>query len=363
MMNIKNLPKVTFGIIVLNGEPFIRYNLRALYPFSHQIIVVEGASPAAADSADSKGHSIDNTLNVLQQFKTLEDPQDKLIIIRAEDEGYPDGFWLGEKHEQSRAYARRATGDYLWQVDIDEFYKPKDMHIVLEMLRDDESITTVSFKQITFWGGFDYITDGWYLRRGWCANGIHRVFKWGPGYQYVTHRPVTVHNADGEDLRGLHWINGKVLAHKGIYMYHYSLLFPRQVLEKCGYYKKAAWVKRSKALQWAEQNYLKLGNPYRVHNVYDYPSWLERFIGENPPQIENLRADLSNGHPEIELRSVEDVEQLINSPTYRLGRACLRLLEPLSRWWTPELFSRQRFERLIRDPLGVVRKLLQSVAS
>ena len=35
-------PRVTFGIIVLNGEPFTRYCLRSLYPFAHQIIVVEG---------------------------------------------------------------------------------------------------------------------------------------------------------------------------------------------------------------------------------------------------------------------------------------------------------------------------------
>ena len=35
--------QVTFGTIVLNGEPFTRHNLRALYPFAHQIIVVEGA--------------------------------------------------------------------------------------------------------------------------------------------------------------------------------------------------------------------------------------------------------------------------------------------------------------------------------
>ena len=37
-------PRVTFGIIVLNGEPFTRYCLRSLYPFAHQIIVVEGGT-------------------------------------------------------------------------------------------------------------------------------------------------------------------------------------------------------------------------------------------------------------------------------------------------------------------------------
>ena len=40
-------PRISFGIIVLNGEPFTRYNLRALYPFAHQIIVAEGGGPLA----------------------------------------------------------------------------------------------------------------------------------------------------------------------------------------------------------------------------------------------------------------------------------------------------------------------------
>ena len=52
------IPKITFGIIVLNGEPFTRYNLRALYPFAHEIIVAEGASPKAAHAATPDGHSI-----------------------------------------------------------------------------------------------------------------------------------------------------------------------------------------------------------------------------------------------------------------------------------------------------------------
>ena len=52
----------------------------------------------------------------------MREPEDELVIVTAEDDGHPNGFWPGEKDEQSRAYAKRATGDYLWQVDIDEFY-------------------------------------------------------------------------------------------------------------------------------------------------------------------------------------------------------------------------------------------------
>ena len=347
-------------MIVLNGEPFVRYNLRALYPFAHEIIVAEGAAPSAANIASSEGHSTDATLETLRDFKLNEDPDEKLIIVIAEDEGYPDGFWPGEKHEQSQACARRATGDYLWQVDVDEFYRPEDMGTVLGMLRDDESITAVSFKQITFWGGFDYTADGWYLRNG--AEIYHRLFKWGHDYSYVTHRPPTVHNAQGQDLRHLHWVDGRAFARRGIYIYHYSLLFPRQVIEKCKYYKQAAWATSSKALRWAEENFLNLGNPFRVHNVYDYPSWLDRYVGNHPPQIESLRADLQAARLDIAMRPIGDIEQLLQSPTYRLGRAGLKLLQPLNRWWDePWRRWRHRMRLFAQDPSGSIRKWRQRV--
>jgi hypothetical protein len=356
-----DLPKVTFGMIVLNGEPFIRYNLRSLYPFAHQIIVVEGAAPGAAHIATPDGHSKDGTLDVLRDFQTHEDPEHKLSILTAEDEGHPDGFWASEKEGQSQAYAKHATGDFLWQVDVDEFYMPEDIRTILEMLRCDESITALSFKQITFWGGFDYITDGWYLRRGWCADGIHRIFKWGAGYRYISHRPVTVYNAQDEDLHRLHWVNGNVLARKGIYMYHYSLIFPKQVFEKCEYYKQADWARRTKALRWAEENFQKLGNPYHVHNVYDYPSWLERYIGNHPPQIEILHADVRAARIDFAVRPIDDIEKLLQSHTYMLGRAGLRFLEPFSRWWMPGFLSRQRLKRFMIDPSGSIKKLLLKV--
>src|SRR5690606_14789777 len=114
--------------------------LRALYPFAHEIIVAEGAAPGARNIATGDGHSRDGTLDILRRFKAEEDPEDKLTIVTAEDEGHPNGFWPGEKDEQSQAYAKRATGDYLWQVDMDEFYRAEEMARVLAMLGDDPTI-------------------------------------------------------------------------------------------------------------------------------------------------------------------------------------------------------------------------------
>jgi len=346
---LENIPqKITFGIIVLNGEPFTRYCLRALYPFAYEIIVAEGASPKAAAITTKDGHSMDRTLEILRDFKEKEDPENKISIVTAEDEGYPNGFWPGEKDEQSQAYAKRATGDYLWQVDIDEFYKPEDMREIIQMLNDDPKITAVSFKQITFWGGFDYISDSWYLRRG--AEIYHRLFKWGKNYRYATHRPPTVCNENGQNLRDLRWIDGYYLERKGIYLYHYSLTFPKQVQEKCEYYRNQGWGHSQKAIEWAEKNYFKLENPYRVHNVYMYYSWLKRFKGQHPPMIEQMKRDISIKTLVVEMRQNNDVEKIIDSVIYNLGITLLTKMDYLERLWKLGLrYAKLTKRRIIKN--------------
>lgn len=328
---MKSLPKITFGMIVLNGEPFTRYNLRALYPYAHQIIVIEGACLAARQNATTEGHSLDGTLEILRAFKLTEDPDDKLVIVTAEDEGYGNGFWPGEKDEQSRAYAKRATGEWLWQVDSDEFYMPHDIEVVCRDYLSRPDVSGVSFKQIQFWGGLDYFVDGWYLRhRG--AEEVPRLFRWGPGFSYVTHRPATVTNANGQDLRLLGWVNSKESAKKSIYMYHYSLVFPMQVRSKSKYYSNVDWGSLEKMVSWYEENYNTLKNPYRVHNVYQYVSWLERFKGMHPPQVMSLWEDAKVDkfdHP-IEIRSITDIEKLLASRKYFFGRSLLRILGPIA---------------------------------
>jgi len=79
--------RVTFGIIVLNGQPFLEYNLHALYPFAHQIIVVEGATEAAASLATADGHSTDGTLEVLRRFKAEHDPDGKVVLVTGGSSG------------------------------------------------------------------------------------------------------------------------------------------------------------------------------------------------------------------------------------------------------------------------------------
>ncbi len=349
-------PRVTFGIIVLNGMPFLPYNLRALYPFAHQIIAVEGAAPGARGNATPDGHSRDGTLAELARFAREEDPERKLTIVTAEDEGHPDGFWPGEKDEQSRAYASRATGDFLWQADIDEFYRPRDMDRILDVLAERPDVDAVTFRTLTFWGAPDCITDGWFLRAG--AADYHRLFRWGPGYTYAGHRPPTVLDPGGRDTRATGWMDAGETSRLGVVMYHYSLLFPFQAVEKVEYYSNwgvdAAWYPGDAARRWLNDSYLSLRRPYRVHNVWRYPSWLERFRGGHPPEAERLFAAVAAGRVDVERRPMDDAYRLLASPCYGTGRLALEVAGPsaavLRRLrWTVGPAGRRLARRLTRS--------------
>ena len=316
--------KISFGMIILNGEPFTRYNLCALYPFAHQIIVVEGACPSAAAVATSDGHSTDGTMDILQDFKRNKDPDKKLIIVTAQNDGYQDGFWPG-KNEMSQAYARRATGNYLWQIDSDEFYHEEQIErliSILERRRPD----AVSFPMITFWGGLDYITDSFYLIRD-NAREFHRLFAWGPGYNYKTHFPPTVVDEQGVDVRRKSWLRACDIEKLNIFLYHYSLLFPLQVYNKVSYYK----LRNESAIDsWEESVYRRLENPYRAHNVYYHVGWLERFNGDHPAVIHSMMRDIKDKIINVELRDCRDVERLLTKKRYifavHILRACARVM-------------------------------------
>lgn len=306
-------------MIVLNGEPFVRYNLRSLYPYAHQIIVVEGACPPATAVATTDGHSTDGTLESLYAFQRNEDPEGKVVIVTAQDEGHQNGFWPG-KDEMSKAYAKRATGNYLWQVDSDEFYHGDQLAKLITIL-EKERPDSVSFPMLTFWGSLDYVVDSFYLIRD-NAREYHRLFSWGPGFSYETHRPPTVLDERGVDLRCKKWICARQVEKKGIFLYHYSLLFPLQVFNKVSYYKARA----NNAMDtWEDVVYRRLEKPFRAHNVYWHIGWLERFRGPHPAAVTAMMSDIEAAKIDVQTRDCADVERLLSDFRYIIACRVLSL--------------------------------------
>jgi hypothetical protein len=321
-----NKLKISFGIIVLNGEPFTKYCLRSIYPYAHEIIIVEGATVNAKLISTPEGHSIDNTLRSIKEFISNEDIEKKVKLVIHND------FWK-EKNEMSEAYASIATGDYLWQIDIDEFYLKEDMDKIASVLKKDPSITAVSFKMKSFWGGVDYTEEGPIF------GDINRLFKFEPGYKYVNHRPPTVINGNGVNLRKINWLDGTIMASRyGIYMYHYSLVFPSQVSTKTKYYVNT--FKRD-FQKWTTDNFFKLGDPFHVNDNFWRISWLSRYTGKHPEQIYKMISDIKAKIVNIEERNNSDVEKLLKSSFYLTSTRFLRIYFKL-------VF---RFKRLVKKLL------------
>ena len=339
------MTRITFGIIALNAQPFLEYNLRSLYPFAHQLIVVEGATRAAASIADRDGHSIDDTLSALRDFQKNQDPERKLIIVSAREEGFADGFWP-EKGVMSQAYAKRATGDWLWQVDSDEFYRDEDLPAVVQMLDRYPSVTAISFPYLEFFGGFSStITGVWHRNE---HPRFHRLFRWGRNYSYKSHRPPTVVDENGIDLRQKKWISSPRNSGQLIYLYHYSYVFPRQAKQKVTYYSNVDWTNAFRQnANWMRDEYLNLMHPmFLSERGWPALQWLERFSGKHPSAIDQIRMNIDSGQIKEPVRPTQDIERLLNSPVYSLEKSLARLF--LFVYWPLRVIWKQIRSRIVK---------------
>lgn len=285
-------PRITFGMIVLNGEPFTRYNLRTIYPFAYQIIVVEGASPLAEHMATPDGHSVDCTLEALQRFSEEEDPDNKVTIVTAEDEGYANGFWPGGKDEQSRAYARRAKGDWLWQIDIDEFYLRGDLEEIRDLLQEAEPAMVFFYLRNFMYDTSLQVcgTDPEFSE----SQPIARVFRWRKGYRYSTHRPPTVVDEDGRSLRTLceQVVSADETRRRNWYIWHYPYLYRQQFLSKARYYDRHRF--RPSMVEWARAaRDMEQG---RFSVAWRGLSWLQPTTDLAPEQVTAMHREFSEYH-------------------------------------------------------------------
>ena len=151
------------------------------------------------------------------------------------------------------------------------------------------------------------------------------------GISTRSHRPPTVINEKGEDTRMIKWMGKNETAKLGIFLYHYSFVFPKQVFTKADYYSNSNWLSLN-ANTWFSMNFMKITKPYRVYIIPDYPSWLERFSGTHPKNVEQLIRDIYDRKTIIAERKTEDIEKLLSSSNYQLGSLFLKNYEPVDRW-------------------------------
>lgn len=267
--------KITFGMIVFNSEKtlpkgMLEACIKNVYDIAHEIIIVEGATKAVTHYFDGDtspftedGKSKDNTINII---KNIPDPLNKIKLIESR------GFWNG-KTEMCNAWAEIATGDYVWQLDSDEFYHIENINKLISYLEVNKP-DAVYFNAYHFFGGFHYCIDERSFPN-WGSGPWYRLFRNVPDKsKWLSHEPPVY------QCEGLVCNNGNILRQEestklGIKMYHYSYVTESQINFKTLFYKNSIYPEA-----W---NKFKVDKEYKPLGSKAY-----KFEGEHPEIIKKL---------------------------------------------------------------------------
>lgn len=214
--------KISFGMIVFNGNQVLKECLESIYPYAHEILIAEGPVKYWQD----KGHttSTDGTNEILHNFP---DPENKIKINHGQ---------YNEKEHQCNEYIKMIDikSDYIWHIDCDEIYKPEDIEKIIELLKK-EKYTKVGFKTYSFFGGFDRYIGGFVENFEFI-----RIFKYEYGAYWNNHRPPDLYYPTTKRRKSQFkhkYLMGEELDKIGIRIYHYSWISQNQVYNKMEYYK------------------------------------------------------------------------------------------------------------------------------
>lgn len=285
--------KLTFGIIVLNGDFFLKQVLESIYPFAHAICIAEG--PVTYWRNKGVMQSTDDTLTILRDFP---DPQNKLIV---ESRGYV------EKDDQCRAWFANVPSDtdYVFCVDSDEVHKPEYIEKLITFL-EKEQPSSVGFKSDSFYGGFDRIIGGFER-----DHSFKRVLKYIPGCYYRTHRQPTLATKKGGDIVGRDITGNQLYQDIGIIMPHYSYVSPKGVFEKLQYYEESVISKGNCIPNYFNDVWLQWVNrPDLRQEIEDKWKGVQEFRPEK--RGEAFTIPFTGKHPYVIRRDIHELKTKFN---------------------------------------------------
>lgn len=267
--------KITFGMIVFNAERtlpegMLKACIENVYDVAHEIIIVEGATKAVTHYFDGDtssftedGKSTDSTLEIL---RSIPDPKNKIKIIESR------GFWNG-KTEMCNEWAKIATGDYVWQLDSDEFYHIHEIEKLIEYLRVNKP-DAVYFNAFHFFGGFEYCIDERSFP-DWGSGPWFRLFRNEPGQSRWLSHEHPIYQCGNIVCNNANVMSQSETTNLGIKMYHYSYVTESQIDFKKKFYRNDVY-----PTAWEE---FKKEKSYRPLGAQAY-----KFEGQHPDIIKKL---------------------------------------------------------------------------
>jgi len=292
--------KISYVMNVLNGEPFIKYQLDSIYSHAYEIIIVEGAYRKFAHSATVEGRSTDNTVEIISSYP---DPENKIVLVQ--NPGFYD-----DRLDMCNEFLQRVTGDVIWQVDADEFYLDSTHTYVYDLFSTDPELDRVCFNFYDFFGSLDYFIKG-YEHIG--LDNIRRVHRYKKGEKWLDQRPPTLSSNNQEKVIRKE-ITGSQMQIKGHMMFHPTLLFDSQVMDKYQYYSSIS-SSINKPNKWIVNVWQKYNNKFNVSGIKNYITYLEHFSGETYPKpLSDMYSKVKQGeYAGFNARDMADVDSFMSS--------------------------------------------------
>jgi hypothetical protein len=301
---------------VLNGEPFIRYQLDSIYKHAHEIIVVEGAYEKFSHAA-SGFRSRDNTLKLIKQYP---DTARKIRLIT-------QNYFYKDRLEMCNEFMSNLTGDILWQVDVDEFYHDKTHQYVRELFLEDHTLDQISFRFFDYYKNTKWVIEG-YESVFLDVIRVNRIIK---GMKWKSQRPPTLALGDIE-ISPRNRISGDQMAQKEHYMHNATMLFDQQVYDKFCYYN-SMWP--SSIFSGSEDWYIKSWKEFQIHlsvaGFKDRLTYLKENYFEVPKELLAMEMNIrANKHPGIYLSDDRNIERVVSDVSYNKVIALAEQINSLS---------------------------------
>lgn len=234
---------IEFFSIVLNGMPFVRcqYETFKALKIPWRWHIVEGVAELKKDTAWSvklggylpdgfhRGcKSVDGTTEYLDSISSED--QDRVLIYRK-----PTGIAWDGKVEMCRIFMPNIrNGSLLWQVDVDEIWKPWQIEKILKMFQEEPARTAAWFNCNYFVGPGVAVMKGEPYTKNWL-----RVWRFEEGMNWVSHEPPKLGRRDilgCANMGRLYPFSMEETERRGLVFDHYAYVFPQQVKFKESYY-------------------------------------------------------------------------------------------------------------------------------
>lgn len=193
-----------------NEQEFARIVLSSIYDEVDRIIVIEGAV-ANRPNATPDGHSTDDTLQIIKDFKANHDPKKKVVLISINKP------WKNLEEMKQTFLDLSIPGDWMIINDADELYRPEDIRRLRRAIELEPHAQEFVPNFLHFYGDFNHIA-----KPGAEWNCQHqRIFKYIRGMKYNTH-PVVLDPAGHCTYFSPHYQPRRFVPKNPINIYHYG---------------------------------------------------------------------------------------------------------------------------------------------